>query len=85
MCFLLRTNISYIYNSKAIPVTGRGGLYGCEMLRILHFLDNRLTDGGEDVSLTHRPRSIAQKHFFISDSGTNFCSRLSKHQGPVRP
>jgi hypothetical protein len=28
---------------KAIPVTGRGGLYGCEMLRISHCLDNRLT------------------------------------------
>jgi hypothetical protein len=31
---------------KAIPVTGRGGLYGCNMLRIPHCLDNRLTDGG---------------------------------------
>jgi hypothetical protein len=30
---------------KAIPVTGRRGLYGCEMLRIPHCLDNRLTDG----------------------------------------
>jgi hypothetical protein len=29
--------------SKAIPVTGRGGLLGCEMLRIPHCLDNRLT------------------------------------------
>jgi hypothetical protein len=33
----------------ASPVTGRGGLGGC--------LDSRLTDGGNDVSLTHRPRS----------------------------
>jgi hypothetical protein len=30
--------------SKAIPVTGRGGLLGCMMLRIK---DNRLTDGGK--------------------------------------
>jgi hypothetical protein len=29
--------------STAIPVTGREGLYGCEMLRIPHCLDNRLT------------------------------------------
>jgi hypothetical protein len=36
--------------SKAIRVTGRGGLQGCEMLRIKHFLDNRLTDGGKVVS-----------------------------------
>jgi hypothetical protein len=27
---------------KAIPVTGRRGLYGCEMLRITHCLDNCL-------------------------------------------
>jgi hypothetical protein len=39
--------------SKAIALTGCGGLYGCEMLRILHYLDNRLTDGGEVVGLTH--------------------------------
>jgi hypothetical protein len=29
--------------SKAIPVTGRAGLQGCEMLRIPHCKDNRLT------------------------------------------
>jgi hypothetical protein len=31
---------------NAIPVTGRGGPLGCEMSRLPHFLDNRLTDGG---------------------------------------
>jgi hypothetical protein len=37
----------YFYKGKgeAIPVTGRGGP---------HFLDNRLTDGGDVVSLTRR-------------------------------
>jgi hypothetical protein len=35
-----------IHISKAISVTGHGGLYGCEMLRIPHCLDNQLTDGG---------------------------------------
>jgi hypothetical protein len=35
------------------------------MLRIPHCLDSRLIDGGEVVSLTHRPRSTAQKHFFL--------------------
>jgi hypothetical protein len=39
------------------------------MLRIPHCLDNRLTDGGEVVSLTHRPRSTPHKHF--SASGTH--------------
>jgi hypothetical protein len=32
---------------KSLKVTGRGGLEGCEMLRIPHCLDNRLTDGGK--------------------------------------
>jgi hypothetical protein len=33
--------------SKAIPVTGLGGLYSCEMLRIPYFLDNWLAFGGK--------------------------------------
>jgi hypothetical protein len=40
---------------KVIPVTGRGGPSGCETSRFPHFLDNRLTDGGKVVSLTHQP------------------------------
>jgi hypothetical protein len=39
--------------SKAIPVTGLGGLYSCEMLRIPHCLDTGLTDGGKVVSRPH--------------------------------
>jgi hypothetical protein len=58
--------------SKAIPVTGRGGLQGCEMSRIPHCLDNQLTDGSKVVSPTHRPRFIPQKHYF-SASSTHFC------------
>jgi hypothetical protein len=54
------------------------------MLRIPHFLDNRLTDGDEVVSPTHRQRSTPQKHYF-SASGTHFCQRLSKPLGLVRP
>jgi hypothetical protein len=54
---------------KAFPVTGRWGLQGCEMLRIQHCVDNRLTDGGEVVTLMHRKRSTPQKHF--SASGTH--------------
>jgi hypothetical protein len=45
----------YHVKGKAIRVTGRGGPQGCETSRLPHFLDNRLTDGGEVVSLTHRP------------------------------
>jgi hypothetical protein len=51
---------------KTIPVTGRGGPQGCETSRLLHFLDNRLTDGGGIVSLTRRPP-------FTPLPGTHFC------------
>jgi hypothetical protein len=57
--------------SKAFPVTGRGGLYGCEVLRTPHCLENQLTDGGEVVSATHLPRSAPQKHH-LRASGTHF-------------
>jgi hypothetical protein len=43
---------------KAIPVTGHGGPWGSETSRLLHFLDNRPTDGGEVVSLTRRPGAL---------------------------
>jgi hypothetical protein len=44
--------ISLSKESKAIPVTGRGGLFGCETSRLSHFPDNRVTEGGTIVSLT---------------------------------
>jgi hypothetical protein len=54
-------------NGNAIPVTGHGGPEGCEMLRLPHFLDNQLTDGGEAVSLMsqlpYNPRKIPGTHF----------------------
>jgi hypothetical protein len=49
---------------KAVPVTGREGPYGCEMSRLPHFLHNRLTDGGEVVSLTRRQPFIIQEDFW---------------------
>jgi hypothetical protein len=42
----------YILKGEAIPVTGCGGLWGCEMLRIPYYLDSRLTYGSEVVSFT---------------------------------
>jgi hypothetical protein len=39
---------------QAIPVTGCGGLLGCDTRKSAHFLGNRLTDGGEAVSLTRQ-------------------------------
>jgi hypothetical protein len=58
--------------SKAIPVTGLGGLSGCERLRIPYFIDNWLKDGGKVVSPTHRPHFTPQK-YYCSASGINFC------------
>jgi hypothetical protein len=63
-CILLIIHHVEECKSKAIPVTGCGGLQHC--------LDSRLTDGGKVVSPTHRPHSTPQKHYF-SASGTHFC------------
>jgi hypothetical protein len=75
ICFKLLQG-SYEYKAKRkvkrIPVTGRGGLQGCEMLRIPHYLDNWLTDGGKVTSPMRRPHFTPQKYYF-SDSGTHFC------------
>jgi hypothetical protein len=49
---------------------------GCETTRLPHFLDNRLTDGGEVVSLTRRP-PFTHRMIFV----THFCYRLSLPQG----
>jgi hypothetical protein len=59
--------------SKAIHVTGLEGLYGCEMLRIPHCLDNRLTDGGMVVSPTNQPHFTPQKYDYFYVSGTYLC------------
>jgi hypothetical protein len=45
----------HILKGKAIPVAGHESPYGCETSRIPHFLENRLTNGGEAVSPTRRP------------------------------
>jgi hypothetical protein len=58
--------------SEAIPVAGRGGLNVCEMLRVLLCLDSRLTNSGNVVSPTHRPRSSPEKHY-CSSFDTCFC------------
>jgi hypothetical protein len=50
----------------AIPVTGRGSPYGCERSMLPHFLDNRLTDGGVVVSLTHQPPFTRQEDSWYS-------------------
>jgi hypothetical protein len=70
LSLLLTTKV----NGKAIPVTSRGGPQACEMSRIPHFVDSRLTDGGEVVSLTRRPPFTPRKI-----PRTHFCSSLSRN------
>jgi hypothetical protein len=65
-------------HGKAIRVTGCGRPYGCETSRPPHFLENQLTDGGKVVSLMRRSPFALRKN-----SGTHFCQRLSRHQGPT--
>jgi hypothetical protein len=48
-----------VKKGKLIPVTACGGPKSCETSRLPYFLDNRLTDGGEVVSLTRRTPFIA--------------------------
>jgi hypothetical protein len=55
------TNKGKKKEGKVIPATGRGGPYCCETSRLPHLLENRLTDGGEVVSLTRRPPFTARK------------------------
>jgi hypothetical protein len=43
---------------KAMPVTDHRGPQGCEKSRCPHFLDNRVTDGGEVFSLTCQPAAL---------------------------
>jgi hypothetical protein len=57
---------------EAIPVTGRGGPQSCETLRLPHFLDNQLTDDGEN-RVTRRPPFNPRKI-----PGTHFCKKLSR-------
>jgi hypothetical protein len=48
-----------------IPTTSRGRLKVCEMLRIPHCPDNRLTDGCKVVSPAHRPHGTTPEMLFF--------------------
>jgi hypothetical protein len=51
-CVIVYWNVK---KNKDIFITGHGDSWGCEVSKLPHFLGNKLTDGGEVVSLTHRP------------------------------
>jgi hypothetical protein len=71
---------------KAIPVTGHGGPQGCETLRVPHYLDNRLTDGGKALSLTRRPPFTPPGRFLVLISVRGWVD-LQGHSaaGRIRP
>jgi hypothetical protein len=49
---------------KDIPATGHGGPWGRERLRLPHYLDKRLIDGGKVVSPTRRPHFTPRFLYF---------------------
>jgi hypothetical protein len=53
-------------SKKRLPIKGRAGLNGGDVSRIPHFVDIRLTDGGEFVSLRRRPSFTPRKIFWYS-------------------
>jgi hypothetical protein len=63
-----QTDWTIVQECIPIPVTGRGGSYGCETSKLPHCLDNQLIDGGEVVSLKRRPPFTPRKV-----PGTHFC------------
>jgi hypothetical protein len=54
----------YVKVNEANPEAGRG----CEKLKIPYFLNIRLRDGGEVVSLARRPRFTPQEDSWYSFS-----------------
>jgi hypothetical protein len=43
--------------SRAVPIKGRGGLQGCEILSILYYVAGRLIGSSEVVGLNHTNNS----------------------------
>jgi hypothetical protein len=66
-----REGYTALWKSKAILVRGRGDPKNCEMLRIPHSLDSRLTDCGKIVGL-RAGRALLLRYIF-SLPGIHFC------------
>jgi hypothetical protein len=62
---------------EATPVTCHGGPQGCGTSRLPHFLDNRLINGGQVVSLARRPLFTPQE-----DSWYSFLLEAESTPGP---
>jgi hypothetical protein len=66
LCQILQhsTQIGIKEGGKAVPVTGRGGPYGCETSGLPHFLDSRLRDGVR-LSALRAGRSEPPRRFLV--------------------
>jgi hypothetical protein len=68
----------YTVKCKSIPLKDHGGSYGCETSKLPHFLNSRLTDGGEVVSLTRCPAALYPQE----DSWYSFLLEAESIPGP---
>jgi hypothetical protein len=65
--WLITPRHNFTFKSNAILAAGREGPLGCETSRPPYCRDNRLTNGGEVVSLTRRPPPFTpQEDFWYS-------------------
>jgi hypothetical protein len=72
--FPLRKTVSQSESIKAILVTGREGPQSCDTSRFPYFLENRLIDGGDVVSLMRRlpftPQEVSWYSFLLKAEST---------------
>jgi hypothetical protein len=61
--FISYQDYFYLKIGKVNPVTSNGGPYDCETYRLPHFLDNRLTDDDEIISLKRRSPFTPQQEY----------------------
>jgi hypothetical protein len=54
-------------------------------LRLPHYLDKRLIDGGKVVSPTRQPHFTPKFLYFFKDSWYSFLLKAESTPGPVRP
>jgi hypothetical protein len=75
--FILWSEYWNVKEGKIIPVTDRGSPQVFETSRLPHYLDNRLTNDCEVVSLTRRPPFTPQE-----DSWYSFLLEAESTPGP---
>jgi hypothetical protein len=75
--------VQWVKKGKAISVTGRGDAEVCETSRLPHFLDDRLTNGGEVVSLMSRLPFTPQEDPYPMGTGGKVAGGGADHSPPT--